>query len=484
MVRRCIGSWTLLAVVSVAGCSSSKNVYEVELRPKGDAVERDLTAWREGTPSSSGKQQGGKPERDVEALSSKELERIAAAYGEATPPQRAKKYEFSGRFRGSLPNDIGGAGSFTQWKSSLGDLCVYVERVRGNDDLAADLDARRAALNRVIDIFIGWLDGELQKDPIAPKLHALLDGPVRRDVGNILLDAWSMTAANRNQSPEGRDAAVQDFLARSFQYLLERGYFAADDLPRIVRVLQEWNGLAKHKRLLDIVRAMAMRKLDLEDDAPLDGLMALLGDPKRFERTLLAYVETTPEFAAKVQQSRIMAALGMPSREVEPGEVLFDLVFRSILRWELFPSPDRLRTRLHVAAAPVAANGQYDADAGTVNWDRAIDRADAVVVGMPLTMFAVWAEPNEAEQTRRFGKVILSGEPLARYVFWHRGLTDMEQGQWSQLLDALRPGAGLQQPVEAFRFADEKSKDGKEAGDLAHTARDLLLDAMQQHGLE
>ncbi len=482
MVRLCVHWLAISAVAAIVGCS--RNVYEVEMRPNGDAIERDITTWREdtgnvrleGAPES-------KPGENIQAISLAELQRIAGYYGEAVPFPTAKKHRFSDEFRGALPNDIGGAGSFTRWQSSLGDLYVYVERARGNDDLVADLDARRAAFDRLVDILIGWLDQELKDDPIAPKLHALLDGPVRRDVSNLLLDAWSTAAAHRNQSLDGQDAVLHDYLFRSSQYLIERDYFAPDDMPHIVRVLQETTEPERNEQLLAIISAAAARKLKLEDDEQLAGLMALLGDQTRLERTLVAYIETTPEFAQKVIVSRVMAALGMPAREVNAGDVGGDFLFQ-ILRMNLLTPSDRLRAKLHVAVPPAATNGRYDADAGTVTWERAIEPADAEFAGFPQLLFAAWAEPNEAEQTRHFGKVILRDEPLARYVFWHRGLIDAEQILWSQFLDTLRPGAGMQQSVSTFRFPADATKADEEAGDLAQTARNLLLDAMKQHGLD
>ena len=474
---------TALTMVSLFGCSN--NVYEVEMRPRGDAIERDLTAWHDGPTSVGGDGTDGKPQTDFGELSPEELERIARAYGQGIAANAATKHRFTGTFRGVLPNDVGGAGSYTRWQSSLGDLYVYVERVRGSDDLAADLSERRAALDRAIDILIGWLDGELSDDPIAPKLHALLNGPMRRDADNLLLDAWSTAAAYRNQSLDGRDAVFHDLLFRSAQYLVERDYFAPDDLPHIVRALEEANGAKDNERLLAIVRATAARKLKLDDDTPLGGLMALLDDNARVERTFWAYVKTTPEFAEKVRESHIMATLGTPRREIEAEDVLSDLICRALLpRRELLSRPDQLRVKLRVAVAPTATNGQYDADTGTLNWIHTIDPAHARLLGLPRVLFAAWAEPSEVEQTRRFGKVVLRGEPLAKYVFWHRGLTDAEQVQWSRFLDSLQPGAELPRAVAAFRFPPDANKKETDDGDLAQTARGLLLDAIKKLGQE
>lgn len=470
MLRPGIRATIIVALLGFAGCS--RNVYEIELRPKDDAIERDLTAWREGSGASSSSRPDEKPSERVEELPEAELKRIAAAYGEAPPPVAAKKHHFRGAFRGALPNDVGGAGSFARWQSPLGDLYAYAERVRGNDDLAADLDARRAAVDRVVDILIGWLDGELKDDPIAPKLHALLDGPVRGDATNLALDYWSITAALRSRSLDDQ-GVWDDLLFRSAQYLVERRYFTPEELPLVIGAIDNGDNPAVRKRMLELLRAAASRKLGLDDEHALDGLIALLGDADRVERTLNEFVKTTPEYGRLVSLRKRKAEPGETPMNVEAADVFDDLILMNVLRLDI--NPDRLRAKLHVPVAPAVTNGEYDADTRAVTWEHPIDAADAELPGMPYMMYAAWATPNEAAQSRYFGKVILQGEPLAQYVLWYRGLTADEQTAWSGLLESLPGKPDPKGVIKAYRFPAGAS--GK-SGNAANRGRRLLLAAL------
>jgi hypothetical protein len=468
----CIASAALLA-----GCS--RNVYEIEMRPKGDALERELTAWHEGGSSAAEGAAGAKPDEKVQPLSLDELKRIAAAYGEAVPKREAKKYRFSGTFRGALPGDIGGAGSFTRWQSPLGDLYVYAERCRGNDDLAANLNARRAALDRTFDVLIAWLDEQLKDDPLAAKLHELFDGPVRRDAHNLLLDAWAALTCSRNRPYDDAAALFYDITFCALEYLAERDYFSPSEVPQIMRTFDQSAGL-DDEQFLRLVRSVLTRKLKLDDDKKLDGLIALLGDTRRVDRTLLVHLKTTPEYArlvAKRQKAVDRVGERLP---IDAREVLDELVFSSILGIDL-DGDDRVRAKLHVDAAPFATNGTFDAEANVVAWDHAIDAADADNPGLPFMMYAAWSQPNETEQTRRFGKIILDGEPLSKYVLWYNGLTEAEQAAWTEMLDSLRPGDGFKARVAAFRFPAEA---GRESSDPASMARFILTDAFERNDLK
>lgn len=470
MLRPGIRATIIVALLGFAGCS--RNVYEIELRPKDDAIERDLAAWREGSGQSSSSRPGEEPKEHVGELPETELKRIAAAYGEAPPPVAAKKHHFHGAFRGALPNDVGGAGSYTRWQSPLGDLYVYAERVRGNDDLAADLDARRAAVDRVVDILIGWLDGELKDDPIAPKLHALLDGPVRGDATNLALDYWSITAALRSRSLDDQ-GVWDDLLFRSAQYLVERRYFTPQELPLLIGAIDNGDNPAMRKRMLEFLRAAATRKLGLDDERALDGLIALLGDAERVERSLNEFVTTTPEYGRLVLLRKLKAEPGETPRSVGAKDVFGEL-FKSISEIDIGTPPDALRAKLHVPTAPAVTNGEYDAEAHVIAWEHSIDAADAELPGMPYMMYAAWATPNEAAQSRYFGKVILQGEPLAQYVLWYRGLTADEQTAWLGLLESLPGKPDPKGVIKAYRFPAGAS--GK-SGNAANRGRRLLLAA-------
>jgi hypothetical protein len=468
----------LLAAVAFLASGCVYNEYEIELRPKGDAIERDLTAWSHRSTNAVDATESTDSAERIYEISRAELLDLADAYGQPIPTPIDKKHTFSGKFRGTMPRDLGGAGTYTRYESPLGSLFVYLERVRGSDDLVADLDARRAALNRIVDIIAGWLVDELKDDPVAPKLHALLDGPVRRDATNLLVDVWSTSAAHRNASLMSNNQAMSDLAARSIQYLIEHGYMTPDSAPRLTYAFADSSVRGKHTLLLECGRELAMKKLAVEDRAAFDRVLALLADTERTRTTFQRFVRSTPEYAAAVRLAEEKAKKTGASAEVSPDDVFIELVVRAAFPTEPFASGDRLRAKLHVAAEPFATNGKWDQAEKVVRWDDSIDPHDARRAGLPLQLFAAWAEPDEAGQSRQFGKVILSGAALAKYVFWYRCLVDDERKQWDALLASLRPGEDMQVKIRLFRFRADLIR---ERGDLAEVARDVLLPALREH---
>jgi len=91
------------------------------------------------------------------------------------PPAPAKSHIFRGRFSSRMPNDVGGHGSFTRWDTPLGSTAVYVERFRGTDDAAGELNCRQAAADSLVDLLIGWLEGEFKNDPEWPAILKFLE---------------------------------------------------------------------------------------------------------------------------------------------------------------------------------------------------------------------------------------------------------------------------------------------------------------------
>ena len=226
----------LLAAATLTGCVS--NHYTVEMKPRGSTMQRELTCWRQGV--------GSDPPTEL-PLPADELKRIATVYQNSVSSDGAGRRKFVGEFAHTLPDDVGGNGSYTYWSTPLGSASTYIERFRGNDDLIADVEKRRMATDRLADLLMGWLTSELKGKEGFDELHKFLDHQLRRDLANISMYVWaSETSAGRG------DADGTESLARVGQYLLERSYFTVDELPAWVRAAQEaertahqrncWNG--------------------------------------------------------------------------------------------------------------------------------------------------------------------------------------------------------------------------------------------------
>ena len=91
-----------LAVTSAALAGCEKNVYELELRPESEGLQRKLTVYRKYT---------GIIGQKIVAMDGEELKRVAAAHSQEISAQeiRAKKrHTFESLITGAMPNDIGG----------------------------------------------------------------------------------------------------------------------------------------------------------------------------------------------------------------------------------------------------------------------------------------------------------------------------------------------------------------------------------------
>jgi hypothetical protein len=111
----------LIMLIILPGCFRSKILnYDIEMRVDRDQLVREVSA---------------------QGISKDEQKRIAILY----PAKVDGKYV--GQFYGDLPNDVGGAGSFNSFKTKMGSMFVYLERFRGNDSLAVQLEDSLEAAN-------------------------------------------------------------------------------------------------------------------------------------------------------------------------------------------------------------------------------------------------------------------------------------------------------------------------------------------------
>jgi hypothetical protein len=303
---------------------------------------------------------------------------------------------------------------------------------------------------------------------------------VRRDATNLLVDVWSTAVAHRNASLLLNNAAMSDLAARSIQYLIEHGYTTPENAPRLTYAFADSSVRGNHTKLLEYGRELAMKKLAIEDRTAFDRVVALLADTARTRSTFQQFIRRTPEYTAAVRLAEEKAMNTGASAEVSPDDVFIDLIARAFFPPEMFTPRDRLRTKLHVSAEPFATNGKWDQAEKVIRWDDAIDPHNAERPGLPLQLYAAWTEPDEAGQTRQFGKVILRGEALAKYVFWYRCLADDERKEWDELLASLRPGEDMRVKIRLFRF---KADLVRERGDLAQVARDVLLPALHEQDI-
>jgi hypothetical protein len=443
-------SAVLSGLILAAGCEA--NHYKLEMSVDGSTLTRKLTCWR---------QHGSDEDRQLLPMPEPELQRIAAAYGVEVPQTGEHEFEFTGQFDGSTPNDVGGAGALTLQSSTLGRSWAYVERFRGNDDLAASEAERRAALDDLIRLLTGWLHAELGDGEEFEQVRQLLDDTLRHDLENIT--EYSSIAAVIEEVTGDPQYGFEIGL-RIAQYSAERGYFDLKEIPTVMQSLRHVDGPGT----LQLARSILAAKLGREE---LGENWSFLSTDDRVQESINRSLQEHPLYA----RYRIRAARANPeAAPPPPTELLVSLAFTaSGLQWGGF---DGLDVTLSCPVEPYRTNGEWSANPAQVVWDRRLEQiGDIPQQSLPALLFAFWSAPDEPFQNARFGRVILQDQALADYCRWHAELSTEQSQQWDALLAALKPGPAASEWVSDFRFAPHDDA----AERLAQRGRELILSGLQ-----
>lgn len=483
--RRCgllvplvVGLVPLLAgLAALVGCQVRR--YELEMTPREGQLERRLTVFEQ--------RQDGEKSVDV-AVEDKELARIAAEYGVEPPKSGGPRHTFSQTFAGRLPDDVGGFGTCTRWATSLGTATAYVERMRGDDDLAGDLDARREAVARLVELLAGWLEQELGDAPQWPQLRDFLHGPFRRDLVNLSIYVKSLeflTARERQETaadPPDRTDILAEHGVRVGQYLVERGYLVPDQLPDWLYAVDQ----AQQRRsgpLLALVQRWLATRCGVPADQPLPPSLTQFNDLESVGASLRSYLQDSDEYRSLRTKWEQLPPAERDGEPPDPAKVLGDLALRAFVPGGIFFGSDRLTATLAVPCEPLATNGHWQADEQRVAWTadllpRGKSAGDALA-GRPIPeiLFAIWVEPAEEPQRARFGRVVLAKEELVEYCLWRCGLPEEKARQWEAFLEGLEPGGELIPRLEAFRFADEP--EDRETPSASRKIRETLVQRLQ-----
>ena len=466
-----LGCAAVLSVV-LGGCLSEHDCFEIQVKPEGQAFQRKLTCWHVGGPDN----------KSIRPLGPAEVARIGNLYPKPAAPTDAKKHIFTGRFHGGTPRDLGGAGSYTHFTSSLGSTSCYVERFRGDDDLASQLSKRREKADRLADFVVGWMNAEVGQDPNFPRLKEFLDVNLRRDLKNLAVYAWA-SAVTLDRQPHPNN----EWLVRVAQYFSERGYFSPQQLPSLIRADQD------PKPLLCHIQRFLARKMGIADDRPVPASMAFLGDLPRLKTSFGKYARSSEPLRKRPEASKSQKGNALDVRETTPDQLADELLeepsldLAELTEMRIGFGSDSLEVKLVCAPEPYATNGKWDGE-GAVTWSTTLCSDGTLPVVyfdlLPVVCFALWSTPDRPFQEKHFGKVLLTGESLAGYVTWQRSLGPDEATEWDQFLGRLHPGPNLKTAVGRFRFRMDPKPDPKkpkeEPASLADTPRQLILTALKE----
>ncbi len=238
----------IVALVVIGGCA--RTVYEVDLRPDGAAMTRTLSLVSVKDDSSS-----------PAAIAGDEELRLGQLYADGKTDRDTGNVRFTATFIGKMPADVGGSGSLDFFDTSLGSLSIYAERFRGFDDLTASMADRRAAVDEVVDLLVGWVEASFEGSE-QKTLRGFVDADFRNDFQNIALYLWTASAIE-SRSEESTEQQEWTPMLRVAQYLVERDYFAVTDIPKLSRMFGQTDADA----LTDFVRQSIARKTNASADA-------------------------------------------------------------------------------------------------------------------------------------------------------------------------------------------------------------------------
>ncbi len=419
----------LLALLAALVTGCPHNEYTVELKPTAAGVERTLTFYRtDGTDSNNAP--------NYLTFPTNELAAISQVYPAGAVKADGQRYVAQGEFNGALPGDVGGAGSFTNLTTSLGTAGFYLERFRGNDDLAGQTEKRFHAADQLTDLTIGWAKTEFGSERGWKKLRKFLDEDFRRDLKNAGLYFWTgqISALTDTNAPE-------EFTARFSQYLLERGYLKLSDAPQVCSLFNDEGGTVAG---LNLLQRLVVAKMGIPENDPLPKSLAVFNDPTAFEKSWERYLAKSDLYRAQLkeweQKKKTDAKLEAP----KPLNALDDL-FADLLTGSSGEA-DHLTVKLKLDRAPSHTNGKWQD--GHVFWNADLD-ADRP---LPAICYASWSHPDSDFQEAHFGSVLLADEELMQYCLWESGLDEEQAREWKTFLVGLKPGEKLKPELEAFRF--------------------------------
>ena len=432
-------------VLVLAGCGQS-NDYTVELKPRGDFIERKLIIYT----TADGKPKAGiTNSQSLKSSEKDELAAITALYPPHSLISVSNHYILKGDFSKELPNDVGGAGVYKHLATSLGEVGFYVERFRGNNNLASLSEQRFKAADRLADLFVGWSQMELGRQPGYRKLRQFLDVDFRHDLKTIIEYGWErQLVASYNTN------ATEEYGVRVGQYLYEHGYFTLEEIPGLFS--ESWDN---QLRLRLRIQRMVARKMGVSETQPVPSLLSILTNETRLAKSFDKYFASTDIYRAKFKQWEKEKKTKPDLKKPEPDEFANQAI-GFVLVYLMEPAGDNLTVRLSLPTPPIHSNGRWDEKLKQVIWETPIEVRTTNALHRPFSCYAIWVQANEVFQKDHLGKLALVGDDLTKYCLWRSSLESKLGDEWDAFLAGLHPGSGLIEKIDAFRFTGESNQEG------------------------
>ena len=433
----------IIISILIAGCEEYY-IYSIEMKPCEEGIERKLF-W-------------------PGYLSQDKRESITKLYEKQLDPNT-----FWGRFNENLPNDVGGAGFYTTFSTNMGQVNVYSERFRGNDNLNDTLEKAQLLTDRTVDFLIGWLEYELGDDPNFVNLKAFCNENIRPDLKNLMIYFWLSFALE-----EYKNGAFEEVVMRVKHYMIERGYFS----PKEAHLLFSESSEAAEDKAFRLLRQLVTDKMGYSLLKMEAERLVFLSDSKHAEDSINRYIPTTDFF--KQAWEEIKREQDDPNAEPPKIDmddfIMHDIDFDDfdLLQW----SVSGIKVKLACKNEPFDTNGKWDEQESQIVWGGGFAGDES----LPTFFYASWSNPNEKYQEEHFGRVVLSDEALAEYCTWRENVGEEKGKEWDSFILSLTPNEGLEKQVSSFRFSQDRQKqkesDEKES-DLAKRPRGLILTGLE-----
>ncbi len=428
----------IVLLLIIAGCEEYK--YCIEMKPCGQGVERKLTC--------------------PDNLTEDKRAAIAKLY-----EKQIDSNIFWGTFDANLPNDLGGAGFYTTFRTDMGQATLYSERFGGNDNVNDTLEKVRMIADRGVDFFIGWLEHELGDDPNFARLKVFCNENVRHDVKNLAVYFWLSDNSLKTQNNTS-----EEMFMRMVHYVMERGYLRPKRMYFFVA-----GSMADVEQIFQLLRQWIADKMNYSSPEIATERLGFLSDTKRVEQSTNGYVRTT-DFFAKAWEAKKLQENDPNS---EPPQIdVGDLILHDIdLEFDFFSwSKRKVEVKLACPNEPFHTNGEWNQLASQVVWASTIAGDEK----LPTFFYAAWSEPNREYQQEHFGRVVLANEDLAQYCIWRENLDEGKAQEWDSFILSLNPGEDLIGRLNTFQFSADRQKGlDSEESDLAKKLRELILAALK-----
>jgi len=447
-MRERLITFILLSLLVVSGCE--ENEYTIHMRYDGDGVIRKVVCSANMPPGIHAK---------LQKLYSRQVD--------------ANSYE--GSFGENLLEDVGGFGRNLHLSNPMGDAYIYVERFRGDDAQALDIEKAFDASDHLVDLVIDWLEFELGSNANFERLKAFCNAELREDVKNLVVYMWMVNRIH--------DSQEKDLAARMLLYLYEREYFTITDISNIAASTDQeaW--------ILSYVRRLIAKKLGYSNAEEAGKELAFLQDQNTVQQSASRFLASPKMYKRVLQAAR--AKSGDPNLVISPklfddfndiGEEMFEgygIELETLfIRFDIFGgSPDKVNVKLDCPRKPFETNGEWDEATRQVSWSSRITDEK-----LPFMCYATIGEPNAEFQKKHFGRVILEDEELVEYSFCYKVLKEDQSGEWDEFLVSLDPNQEVESRVESFRFQNAPPPSPDSDGEvklLSDLPRNLIVEGLK-----